>query len=77
MSERLGVAKSTYVCVEKGDPTVSMGAYAMALFAMVRSSTPGSSTRNPTAGAGASSSALTPSACRQLVALAPRETPGP
>jgi transcriptional regulator with XRE-family HTH domain len=34
MSERLGVAKSTYVRVEKGDPTVSMGAYAMALFVL-------------------------------------------
>jgi DNA-binding XRE family transcriptional regulator len=34
MSERLGVAKSTYVRVEKGDPTVSMGVYAMALFAL-------------------------------------------
>src|SRR5580658_792472 len=34
MAERLGVAKSTYVRVEKGDPTVSMGAYAMALFVL-------------------------------------------
>jgi DNA-binding XRE family transcriptional regulator len=34
MSERLGVARSTYVRVEKGDPTVSMGVYAMALFAL-------------------------------------------
>jgi DNA-binding XRE family transcriptional regulator len=34
MSERLGVAKSTYVRVEKGDPTVSLGAYAMALFVL-------------------------------------------
>ncbi|MGH7272806.1 MAG: helix-turn-helix domain-containing protein [Polyangiaceae bacterium] len=34
MSERLGIAKSTYVRVEKGDPTVSMGVYAMALFAL-------------------------------------------
>src|SRR5580692_12257025 len=34
MSERLGVAKSTYVRVEKGDPTVSMGVYAMALFVL-------------------------------------------
>jgi DNA-binding XRE family transcriptional regulator len=34
MSERLGVAKSTYVRVEKGDPTVSMGMYAMALFVL-------------------------------------------
>ena len=34
MAERLGVAKSTYVRVEKGDPTVSMGIYAMALFVL-------------------------------------------
>jgi hypothetical protein len=34
MSERLAVAKSTYVRVERGDPTVSMGVYAMALFVL-------------------------------------------
>ena len=34
MAERLGVAKSTYLRVEKGDPTVSMGVYAMALFGL-------------------------------------------
>jgi DNA-binding XRE family transcriptional regulator len=34
MAERLGVAKSTYLRVEKGDPTVSLGAYAMALFVL-------------------------------------------
>jgi DNA-binding XRE family transcriptional regulator len=34
MTERLGVAKSTYLRVEKGDPTVSMGVYAMALFVL-------------------------------------------
>jgi DNA-binding XRE family transcriptional regulator len=34
MSERLGVAKSTYVRVEKGDPTVSLGVFAMALFVL-------------------------------------------
>lgn len=34
MAERLGVAKSTYLKVEKGDPTVAMGAYAMALFVL-------------------------------------------
>jgi DNA-binding XRE family transcriptional regulator len=34
MSERLGVAKSTYVRVEKGDPSVAMGVYAMALFVL-------------------------------------------
>lgn len=32
MAERLGVAKTTYFKVEKGDPTVSMGVYAMTLF---------------------------------------------
>jgi len=34
MAERLGVAKSTYLRIEKGDPTVSLGAYAMALFVL-------------------------------------------
>jgi DNA-binding XRE family transcriptional regulator len=34
MAERLGVAKSTYLKVEKGDPTVAMAAYAMALFVL-------------------------------------------
>ncbi|WP_119392190.1 helix-turn-helix transcriptional regulator [Taklimakanibacter lacteus] len=34
MAERLGVAKSTYLRIEKGDPTVAMGAYAMALFVL-------------------------------------------
>ena len=34
MAERLAVAKSTYLRVEKGDPTVSMGVYAMALFVL-------------------------------------------
>lgn len=34
MAERLGVAKSTYARVEKGDPTVSMGVYAMTLFVL-------------------------------------------
>src|ERR1700730_6800502 len=34
MSERVGVAKSTYMRVERGDPTVSLGVYAMALFAL-------------------------------------------
>ena len=32
MAERLGVAKSTYGRVEKGDPTVAMGTFAMAVF---------------------------------------------
>ena len=34
MCERLGIAKSTYLRAEKGDPTVSLGVYAMALFAL-------------------------------------------
>ncbi len=34
MAERIGVAKSTYLKVEKGDPAVSMGTYAMALFVL-------------------------------------------
>lgn len=34
MAERLGIAKSTYFKVEKGNPTVSMGVYAMALFVL-------------------------------------------
>jgi transcriptional regulator with XRE-family HTH domain len=32
MAERMGVAPNTYRRVEKGDPSVAMGAYAMALF---------------------------------------------
>lgn len=34
MAERLGVAKSTYIKIEKGDPTVAMGTYAMAFFVL-------------------------------------------
>jgi transcriptional regulator with XRE-family HTH domain len=34
MAERLGIAKSTYLKIEKGDPTVAMGAYAMTFFAL-------------------------------------------
>ncbi len=34
MAERLGVAKSTYFKIEKGDPTVAMGAYAMTFFVL-------------------------------------------
>ena len=34
MAERVGVAKSTYSRIEKGDPAVAMGAYAMALFVL-------------------------------------------
>jgi hypothetical protein len=32
MAERIGSVKSTYLKVEKGDPSVSMGVYAMAVF---------------------------------------------
>jgi transcriptional regulator with XRE-family HTH domain len=34
MAERLGVAKSTYLRVEQGNPSVSVSVYAMALFAL-------------------------------------------
>jgi len=34
MMERMGVATNTYRRVEKGDPTVAIGAYAMALFVL-------------------------------------------
>jgi DNA-binding XRE family transcriptional regulator len=34
VAERVGVAKSTYLKVEKGDPSVSMGVYAMTLFVL-------------------------------------------
>ena len=34
MAERVGVAKTTYLKVEKGAPSVSMGIYAMALFVL-------------------------------------------
>ena len=34
MAERLCIAKSTYQKIEKGDPKVSMGAYAMAIFVL-------------------------------------------
>jgi transcriptional regulator with XRE-family HTH domain len=34
LAERLSVSKNTYARVEKGDPTVSIGAYAMALFVL-------------------------------------------
>jgi hypothetical protein len=34
MAERMGVAINTYRRVEKGDPTVAMGAYGMALFVL-------------------------------------------
>ena len=34
MAERTGLAKGTYLRIEKGDPSVAMGAYAMALFVL-------------------------------------------
>jgi transcriptional regulator with XRE-family HTH domain len=34
VAERVGVSMSTYARVEKGDPTVAMGIYAMALFVL-------------------------------------------
>lgn len=34
MAERVGAAKTTYIRVEKGDPTVGLGVYAMALFVL-------------------------------------------
>jgi DNA-binding XRE family transcriptional regulator len=34
MAERVGVSMITYISVERGDPTVRMAAYAMALFVL-------------------------------------------
>jgi transcriptional regulator with XRE-family HTH domain len=34
VAERMGVSKSTYLRVEKGDPTVMLGVYAMAFFVL-------------------------------------------
>jgi hypothetical protein len=34
IAERTGTAKTTYLKVEKGDPSVSMGVYAMTLFVL-------------------------------------------
>ncbi len=34
MTERVGVHKNTYMRIEKGDPTVSFGSYAMTLFVL-------------------------------------------
>jgi DNA-binding XRE family transcriptional regulator len=34
VAERAGVSKSTYLRVEKGDPTVMLGIYAMVLFVL-------------------------------------------
>jgi len=34
MAERMGTAKSTYLKVEKGEPSVSMGVYALTIHAL-------------------------------------------
>jgi hypothetical protein len=34
MTERIGVSKQTYQRVERGDPAVAMGTYAMAIFVL-------------------------------------------
>ena len=34
MAERIGISKNTYMRVETGNPSVSLGVYAMALFAL-------------------------------------------
>jgi DNA-binding XRE family transcriptional regulator len=34
MAERRGIAKSTYLKLERGDPTAAMGVYTMALFVL-------------------------------------------
>lgn len=34
VAERLGAAQSTYLRIERGDPTVSVAAYAMAIFVL-------------------------------------------
>jgi DNA-binding XRE family transcriptional regulator len=34
MAERVGVARTTYLKLEKGDPSVSLGVYAMTLFVL-------------------------------------------
>jgi DNA-binding XRE family transcriptional regulator len=41
MAERIGAAKTTYLKVERGDPSVSMGVYAMALFVLGFGDAPG------------------------------------
>lgn len=40
MTERLGVAKQTYQRVERGDPAVAMGIYAMTIFVLGLGDTP-------------------------------------
>lgn len=34
MAERIGIAEATYLRIERGDPTVGVAAYAMALFVL-------------------------------------------
>ena len=34
MAERLGVSRATYTRIEKGDPSVALGAFAQALFVL-------------------------------------------
>lgn len=34
MAERIGISRGTYLRLEKGDPTVAMGTYAMAMFVL-------------------------------------------
>lgn len=34
LAERIGVSKTTYLKMEKGDPATAVGAYAMALFVL-------------------------------------------
>ena len=34
MADRVGVAKSTYLKIERGDPTVALGTYAMTFFVL-------------------------------------------
>ena len=34
MTERVGISKATYLRVERGDPTVAMGAYAMTMYVL-------------------------------------------
>ena len=34
MAERIGISRGTYLRLERGDPTVAMGTYAMAMFVL-------------------------------------------
>lgn len=40
MTERVGITKQTYMRVERGDPKVAMGIYAMTLFVLGLGDTP-------------------------------------